>query len=55
MEATFAAGCFWHVEDLFGKVKGLTSAEIEYTGGWFENLLIKTYVQIKQTMLKQSK
>jgi len=23
MEATFAAGCFWHAEDLFGKVKGV--------------------------------
>jgi len=37
MKAAFVAGCFWHVEDLFGKVKGVTSAEIEYTGEWFDN------------------
>ena len=37
MKVTFAAGCFWHVEDLFGKSKGVTSAEVGYTGGWFEN------------------
>jgi peptide-methionine (S)-S-oxide reductase len=37
MKATSAAGCFWHVEDLFGKVKGVTLAEVGYTGGWFEN------------------
>ena len=33
MKATFAAGCFWHVADLFQKVKGVSSATSGYTGG----------------------
>jgi len=37
MKATFAAGCFWHVEDMFRKVKGVSSATSGYTGGTMPN------------------
>lgn len=35
-KATFAAGCFWHVEEEFRKVKGVIDAKVGYTGGKME-------------------
>lgn len=35
--ATFAAGCFWHVEEAFRHVKGVKAASVGYTGGHKEN------------------
>jgi len=35
--ATFAAGCFWHVEDTFRTVEGVVSTEVGFEGGKFDH------------------
>jgi len=37
MKATFGAGCFWHVEEIFRKTNGVKSKQVGYSGGMKQN------------------
>jgi len=43
LKATFGAGCFWHVEDMLSKTKGVKSTKVGYIGG---NLPNPTYEEV---------
>ncbi len=36
-KATFGAGCFWHIEEEFKKLKGVVSTSVGFMGGDFKN------------------
>jgi peptide-methionine (S)-S-oxide reductase len=37
VKATFAAGCFWHVEEAFRCLEGIQSTRVGYIGGTLKN------------------
>ena len=36
-KATFGAGCFWNIEDVFAKTKGIVKTKVGYSGGKLKN------------------
>ena len=36
-KAVFGAGCFWHIEEEFKKLKGVVSTSVGFMGGGFKN------------------
>ncbi len=47
-QATFAAGCFWHVEEVFRQLNGVLNTQVGFMGGKMKNPTYK-YVCSGQT------
>ena len=44
--ATFAAGCFWHVEEAFMRIRGVIKTTVGYTGGHSGHMEAPTYKDV---------
>ena len=45
-KATFGAGCFWHVEEVFFKTKGVVETEVGFRGGDEKGFLNPSYKDV---------
>jgi peptide-methionine (S)-S-oxide reductase len=51
--ATFAGGCFWHMQSVFSKVPGVISTVVGYSGGYTANPTYHQVLQAQQDMLNR--
>ena len=42
-KAIFAAGCFWHIQEIYDSLKGVIKTSVGYTGG---NTVDPTYEEV---------
>lgn len=45
-EACFGAGCFWHVEEAFSKIKGVVETQVGFMGGNEKKFNSPSYKQV---------
>jgi len=47
-KATFGAGCFWHMEEVFRSIQGVVSTTVGFMGG---NAKDPSYMEVSQKKL----